>query len=106
MDTLELIKDTCLFGGTVPKERAEEVRNYLDSLEKELETTKPVNVGLGDVSKRFALGDKVKVIKKECGHGFRINEIVTLIKEDIDDWDAEDKNGKVWAVREHELDAC
>jgi hypothetical protein len=36
MNTLELIKDSCLFGGTVPKERAEEVRTFLDDLEKQL----------------------------------------------------------------------
>ena len=35
MNTLELIKDSCLFGGTVPKERTEEVRTFLDNLEKQ-----------------------------------------------------------------------
>lgn len=36
MNTLELIKDSCLYGGTVPNERTEEVRNFLDNLEKQL----------------------------------------------------------------------
>lgn len=38
MDTLELIKDVCLFGGTVPKERAEEVRVFLDNIKKQTQT--------------------------------------------------------------------
>ena len=36
MNTLELIKDSCLFGGTIPNERTEEVRTFLDNLEKQL----------------------------------------------------------------------
>ena len=36
MNTLELIKDSCLFGGTVSNERTEEVRTFLDNLEKQL----------------------------------------------------------------------
>lgn len=36
MNTLELIKDSCLFGGNIPKERTEEVRTFLDNIEKQL----------------------------------------------------------------------
>ena len=36
MNTLELIKDAALFGGTVPTERAQEVREFLDNIEKQL----------------------------------------------------------------------
>jgi hypothetical protein len=36
MDTIELIKDVALFGGTVPNERTEEVRDFLDNVEKQL----------------------------------------------------------------------
>jgi len=42
MNTLELIKDSCLFGGTVPNKRTEEVRTFLDNLEKQ--STIPVAV--------------------------------------------------------------
>ena len=30
MDTIDLIKDVCLFGGTLPNERTNEVRAFLD----------------------------------------------------------------------------
>jgi hypothetical protein len=36
MNTIELIKDVALFGGTVPNERTEEVRDFLDNVEKQL----------------------------------------------------------------------
>ena len=30
MDTIDLIKDVCLFGGTLPNERVNEVKAFLD----------------------------------------------------------------------------
>lgn len=61
MNTLELIKDSCLFGGTVPNERTEEVRTFLDNLEKQL--TIPVVVGT------LFCEDCQKWVEKECGCG-------------------------------------
>lgn len=61
MNTLELIKDSCLFGGTVPKERTEEVRTFLDSIEKQL--TIPVVAGT------LFCEDCQKWIEKECDCG-------------------------------------
>ena len=35
MNTIDLIEDTCLFGGTVPNERIEEVRSFLNKAKSE-----------------------------------------------------------------------
>tara|TARA_R110001606_G_scaffold398025_2_gene576084 strand:- start:276 stop:551 length:276 start_codon:yes stop_codon:yes gene_type:complete len=34
MNTIELIKDICLFGGSLPKERTEEVRLFLEAIKE------------------------------------------------------------------------
>ena len=42
MNTLELIKDAALFGGTVPNERVQEVKDYLKKVEQLMNAQKQV----------------------------------------------------------------
>ncbi len=59
MDTIELIKDVCLFGGTIPNDRVEEVKAFLDKA-KALQLLRP------DASSRFNCQDSHYYKKKQC----------------------------------------
>jgi len=69
MNTIELIKDAALFGGTVPNERIEEVRSLLDKMEKQLTLT---SVGVPFYCGGHNGSDRCKV---QC-HGCENDEIV------------------------------
>lgn len=36
MNTVELIRDAALYGGTIPSARMQEVKDFLDKMEKQL----------------------------------------------------------------------
>lgn len=67
MNTLELIKDSCLFGGTVPNERVEEVRTFLDSIDKECDVTPHFFVALVYQNKEYTML-RTLVVESENKH--------------------------------------
>lgn len=67
------------------------------------------NLGvIGDVSKPFKEGARVKVTENTSGHEFDIDEIVTIVEFEpqYSQWNCIGKDGAMWYIGEHEGNVC
>ncbi len=91
------------------KRNQAECTGFIDGFEKAIEY---MNQGLllpkHDVSKRFELKAKIKIIENTSSHGFEIDEIVTVIdfEAKYNQWVCEGNSGKRWYVNEDEGTVC
>jgi len=53
---------------------------------------------------QYTVGDKVKIIKNNCGHHFKLGEIVTITKVNSTNYYAANREGSQWYIRDTEVE--